>query len=353
MNTVDRISVAQVGRDQLRIPTFTKQAKRYHDEYAKLIKKARNGSAKAKQKTYEEKGRGPWRLARDMSSNFAAPMTAVRRCERGPNGEAKGTVATQPREVDSIVRKIYGKIYAGNSNNQAKLAKDYMREYDRYIYKAPEATMEDMTGDDLQTSLAHAKETAAGMDQFAPGDFKLLPMVALDHLADLFNIIEKGGRWPQQMEKARAAFMAKDEDDPLNPLAYPVLLMLPSAYFLWTRTRLRHMQPWVAQWATDEMFAGVEGQGAADAAYVTSLLLEHCTLHNIPFSGGAADIYKCFDQLSRPLIYDLIKAAGMPKRIAEPYQKFLEGLMVHNSLGGSLGEAYGKPTGIPREILFR
>ena len=88
-------------------------------------------------------------------------------------------------------------------------------------------------------------------------------------------------------------------------------------------------------------------QGAADAAYETAWLLEYCTLHKLPFSGGAADIYRCFDQLSRPLIYDLIKAAGMPKRIAEPYQRFLEGLMVHNSLGGSLGEAYSKPTSIP------
>ncbi len=103
--------------------------------------------------------------------------------------------------------------------------------------------MEDMTGEDLQDSFLQAKETAVGMDQFAPGDFKLLPNMALGHLADLFNIIEKGGRWPHQMETARAAFMAKDEDDPLNPLAYRVLLMLPSAYRLWTRTRLRHMQP--------------------------------------------------------------------------------------------------------------
>ena len=96
------------------------------------------------------------------------------------------------------------------------------------------------------------------------------------------------------------------------------------------------------------MYAGVEGQGAADAAYATALLLEYCTLHNSPFSGGAADIYTCFDQLSRPLIYDLIKAAGMPKRIAEPYQRFLEGVLVRNSLGGSLGEAYSKPTSIPQ-----
>ena len=77
-----------------------------------------------------------------------------------------------------------------------------MHEYKRFIYRAPEATMEDMTGEDLQDSLLQAKETAAGMDQFAPGDFKLLPKMALDHLADLFNIIEKErdghSRWRRQ-----------------------------------------------------------------------------------------------------------------------------------------------------------
>ena len=51
-------------------------------------------------------------------------------------------------------------------------------------------------------------------------------------LADMLNEIEQGAKWPKEMNKARAAFMSKDEDDVLNPLANRVLLMLPSVYRL-------------------------------------------------------------------------------------------------------------------------
>ena len=97
--------------------------------------------------------------------------------------------------------------------------------------------------------------------------------------------------------------MAKDAEDVLEPLSYRALLMLPSAYRLWSRTRLRHLTPWVQDWETPEMFAGVPGKGAADASYRTALVMEACKLTETDFTGGAADIYKCFDQLVRPIIY--------------------------------------------------
>ena len=126
---------------------------------------------------------------------------------------------------------------------------------------------------------------------------------AFQRLAEMFNCIEDGANWPTQMNESRAAFMSKDEDDEWNPLAYRVLLMLPAIYRLWGRTRLAHLQPWVAEWTTPEMFAGVEGQGAEEAAYSTALFLEHCHMHNKAFTGGAADLFNFFDQVQRKLLY--------------------------------------------------
>ena len=108
--------------------------------------------------------------------------------------------------------------------------------------------------------------------------------MAYDLLAMMLNSIEEGAEWPKQMNKARAAFMAKDENDKLNPLSHRVLLMLPGVYRLWSRTRLAHLQPCIAKWATPEMFAGVEGHGAEEAAYSTALLLEHCKLKGVDFT---------------------------------------------------------------------
>ena len=40
-----------------------------------------------------------------------------------------------------------------------------MKEYDQYIFKMPEAEVEDITGDDVKVTCNEANPTASGMDQ--------------------------------------------------------------------------------------------------------------------------------------------------------------------------------------------
>ena len=109
-----------------------------------------------------------------------------------------------------------------------------------------------------------------------------------------------------------------------------------------------HLQQWIAEWTTPEIFAGFEGAGAEEAAYTTALQLEHCRLHGTEFTGGAADIYKFFDQVHRYLLYRLREEAGMPKGVLDAYRRFLDEMMVYNAVAGGAGEAYNKPTSIPQ-----
>ena len=67
-----------------------------------------------------------------------------------------------------------------------------------------------------------------------------------------------------------------------------------------------------------------------------------------PLHGGAADIFKCFDQVRREIIYRLLEKAGMPKQLVRTYRGFLEALTVRNTVAGGLGESYTKPTSIPQ-----
>ena len=96
--------------------------------------------------------------------------------------------------------------------------------------------------------------------------------------------------------------------------------MLPASYRLYAKIRLRHMQPWIEKWVMPEIYAGVDGQGAADAAYETAITMELARLLGEPCTGGAADIYKCFDQIQRQLLYRIMEEAGMPRRVREAYQ---------------------------------
>ena len=104
-------------------------------------------------------------MCRNMGRADAVPWIAVRRTENGPGGQAKGTIATSPTEIGAICRKIDGKIYKGNSNDSEATAKAYLDEYRKWLFKAQEATMERMTGEDLRLTLIDIKESASGLGQ--------------------------------------------------------------------------------------------------------------------------------------------------------------------------------------------
>ena len=118
---------------------------------------------------------------------------------------------------------------------------------------------------------------------------------------------------------AKASFISKHPEHTDDPLAYRVLLILPVLYRRWASTRLECLKPWIRQRQLDGMYAGVEGVGADDAWRETSLRIEHNATANVQFSGGATDIFKCFDQIVRQLLYYLATVAGMPLSILNAY----------------------------------
>ena len=94
-------------------------------------------------------------------------------------------------------------------------------------------SIEQVRGEDVEEAIRGLKETAGGLDQWDPADLKLLSGEACKRLADLFNLIESGCSWPKMLTSARAAFLAKEEDSDMDPLAHRVLLMLAAVCRLW------------------------------------------------------------------------------------------------------------------------
>ena len=102
--------------------------------------------------------------------------------------EPGGSIATAPAEVDDIVRKAYGKIYKGNVTYIEKATRQYLEDYAEFLFEAPTANITMLT--ELKAMAVSAKESAAGLDQWAPGDLRLLSDLAFEYLADLLNMIE-------------------------------------------------------------------------------------------------------------------------------------------------------------------
>lgn len=56
-----------------------------------------------------------------MNTPNANPIVAATRVKRGPEGQPKGSAATSPKEIDAIIREVYGKIYKGNVADHEKV----------------------------------------------------------------------------------------------------------------------------------------------------------------------------------------------------------------------------------------
>ena len=186
------------------------------------------------------------------------------------------------------------------------------------------------------------------MDHFTPDDFAMLSDCTYAWLAALLNAVEAGAPWPRDLANGRAAYLSKDASNIHNPLAYRVMLILQVLYRRWATCRLHDMQQGVQMWQKTNMYAGVEGSGAEEGWYTTALSLEKFQLDNTNFAGSCADIYKCFDQISRPLLYHLAKVAGMPTNILNTYMRFQEQLTIYNTLALGIGWPHKRPCGIPQ-----
>ena len=162
-------------------------------------------------------------------------------------------------------------------------------------------------------------------------------------------MVETEGRWPDQFRVAKATCLAKTADaEPFaDPLKQRILLVTHSVYRLWARCRLSQIDRWTERWAQDEMFAGIPGRSAEDAWYTTALDIEATLLEGSSMSGGSADVRKCFDQILRPLMYELLRKSGLPNNILLPYKDMLEHLQVVKNISGHVGEVHAHPCGIP------
>ena len=100
------------------------------------------------------------------------------------------------------------------------------------------------------------------------------------------------------------------------------------------------------------MYAGVPGQGAEPAWWQLSLCLEHWRTKQTQATGGATDIYKCFDQIVGPLVHTSARVAGIPKRILTPYVSIMEALRIRNSLTVGYGAPHTRRRGTPQGCSF-
>ena len=87
--------------------------------------------------------------------------------------------------MDSIATRIWLLIYNGNIQNTNQHIHDFTRKYADLIFKHPTVEVEPVTGNGLKQTGQAAGNSAAGLDNFSPGDFKYLSDLTYEWLAYL------------------------------------------------------------------------------------------------------------------------------------------------------------------------
>ena len=178
--------------------------------------------------------------------------------------------------------------------------------------------------------------SAPGFDALLFDEFLWLPHVVFVHFCKILTLIEQGAPWPQHLLHAKAHMLSKDATRPFDSLAYRLLLTTPVVYRGWAKLRLRHLQPWVASWCLPRMFGCIQGIGASEAWYATSVDVEWAMAFHVPIIGGALDLYRCFDQVLRPLLYAVLLLAGIPEQVLTAYITHQESMLIYNTVHGSI-----------------
>ena len=117
---------------------------------------------KLKDKLYRIRGKGQWTLAKNIGGKSLSPLNAVRRKEKGPKGEPKGSIATRQKEVDQIARAAYTKIYKGNFGDIKAATKTDLEDYAAFIYEGPEAKIDPFSGRTSEATGGHSEGISSG-----------------------------------------------------------------------------------------------------------------------------------------------------------------------------------------------
>ena len=134
-------------------------------------------------------------------------------------------------------------------DNLHQAVHDFKEKYSPYLYFSPEYKLKPITGRDFMRTCTQAKKTTAGLDNWEPAEFALLSLGAFVWMATLLNLVEDGKPWPDGLQHAKAAYLAKDANKTENPLDYRVLMILPCLYMRWATYRLHDLEPWCEGWA--------------------------------------------------------------------------------------------------------
>ena len=148
---------------------------RYAQRYSGIAKQISERRKEERAERMKHKKDGTRNISRTLKAGTAQPLTCTKRIKPGPNKEEIDTYTMDPMEIDDNARTVWRRVYEGVTNKMHHTALNFMKKYERYIYRAGKTMqVKPLTGEDIKRVSINPKKTVAGLDHWTPEDFGML-----------------------------------------------------------------------------------------------------------------------------------------------------------------------------------
>ena len=109
-----------------------------------------------------------------------------------------------------------------------------------------------------------------GLDGWTVDELQQLPILWWDQMAEVFELIERTGDWPEGLTRAAVPLRPKEEGKTKPNQQRPITILLV-LYRAWAGLRYDDLAEWQAEWTEDVMFGGMREREAVQAALEVTL----------------------------------------------------------------------------------
>ena len=209
-----------------------------------------------------------------------------------------------------------------------------------------------LTGGQLRrAALSMGKKKAPGADGLQAGDWTHWPKMQWDRLADLVQLCEEEGRWPELLRIAHVMLLSKG-GKPVDKLQARPITVLPLVYRAWAKVRAKQLRTWLEEHT--ELLVG-HRQAAEFQAAVLATVLSLGKATGEQAGAVCLDFSKAYDSLDLEFLEQALRRAGVSEqilRLAFSMYRAFRVIRVGDAVGPDQEPGYGLPAGCPFATFF-
>ena len=197
------------------------------------------------------------------------------------------------------------------------------------------------------TAVSRKKKTSGrGPDGVSQPDLAALPATAAAACVSMFEAVEGGKRWPEQLAAGYVNSLAKhlqaQHVDEFRPVTVYSLL-----YRIWSTERAREALRTVAAVIPDSVQGGVPGRQAKAIWYDVAQTLEFAFLDGCAVHGVLLDISKAFNAIPRYPLWFALRLMDFPVGVMRAWCCFVSAQTRRFKVRQAVGKAVGSNCGLP------